>query len=211
MHRSLLCKASPVFEAAFTGEGSFVETRTQSLDLDSSEVSIKSLEHLAQWLYSDGYELPEVVGEIDAHERYTELTDLYVFAEKYVIVDLKNSIIKELWKLQTEKCKCPKLAPIRRIYNNTPDSSPCRRLLAAGYAWNIDMTWYDRPSASERLRCHADFGADVAIELGKRFGGKHSDPFDGEASDFYEMSTAEKRQTKSETELDGCSDEEMES
>ena len=205
VHRNLLCKASPVFEAAFTREGSFVETRTQTLDLDSSEVSVKSLELLVQWLYSDDYELPETAGTIDAHEQYKELADLYVFAEKYVMLDLKNCIIKEFWKLQ--KKKAPRIAPIRRIYENTPHSSPCRRLLAAGYAWTVSMTWYDKPSASERLRCHPDFGADVAIELGKRFSGNHDDPFNGQASDFYEKSSSEKRHAKSEREL---SEEELE-
>ena len=197
MHRNLLCKASPVFEAAFTGENSFVETRTQTFDFDSSEVSIKSLELLAQCLYSHDYKLPEAADTFDLHERYTELADLYVFAEKYVIVDLKHSIMEEFWKLQ--KMNAPRLAPIRRIYENTPDSSPCRRLLAAGYAWNVNMTWYEKESASERLRCHPDFGADVAIELGKRFSGKHQNPFSGKASDFY---TADERKRKSKKKAD---------
>ena len=197
VHRNLLCKASPVFEAAFTGENSFVETRTQIFEFDSSEVSIESLELLVQWLYSDDYKLPEAADIFDVHERYTELADLYVFAEKYVIVDLKHSIIEEFWKLQ--KKKSPRLIPIRRIYENTPDSSPCRLLIAAGYAWNMSMTWYDKESASERLRCHPDFGADVAIELGKRFSGNHQNPFSGKASDFY---TADERKRKSKKKAD---------
>ena len=205
VHRNLLCKASPVFEAAFARESNFVETRTQSLDLDSSEVSIKSLEQLVQWLYSDDYELPEVAGNPDiVRERYMELANLYVFAEKYVIVDLKNSIIKEIWNL-LKVDQFPASTDIHRIYDNTPDSSPCRRLLAAGDAWRIDMIWYDKPSASERLRCHTDFAADVALELGKRLSGKHKDPFEGQVSHFYE------KRTTSEKEQDGSNNEVMES
>ena len=183
MHRNLICKASPVFEAAFTGEGGFVETRTQTLDLDSSEVSIKSLEILVRWLYSDDDELPEVAGISVANDRYKALADLYVFAEKYVIVDLQNIIIKEIWGLQ--KKNAPGLiSAVSRIYDNTPTSSPCRRLLAAGCAWNINMAW-DLPSTSEFLRSNTDFSADLAIELGKRCSGSHKNPFSGEASDFY--------------------------
>ena len=209
MHRNLLCTASPVFEAAFTGEGSFVETRTQTFDLDSSEVSIKTLEHLVQWLYSNDYELPETAGIVSPHDRYIELTDLYVFAEKYVIVDLKNSIIRELWRLH--ETKVPSSTPIRRIYDNTPGSSPCRRLLAAGYAWKISLAWYDKPSASKHLSCHTDFGADVAIQLARRFSGNHLDPFDGDASEFYVTSTTEKRHTEIENVLEARNGDEMES
>ncbi|KAL8794313.1 MAG: hypothetical protein Q9195_003139 [Heterodermia aff. obscurata] len=194
VHRNLLCKASPVFEAAFTGGASFVETKTQTFDFDSSEVSIKSLGHLVQWLYSDDHRLIQEASLINIHDWYTELADLYVFAEKYVIVDLKNSIIEEIWKaLVVAGDVIPGPTHIRRIYDNTPDSSPCRRLLAAVYGWSMDTTWPEEAEAFEHLRCHADFGAKVAIELGKRLIGDNENPLEGEASDFYETPTAEKR------------------
>ena len=189
VHRDVLCKASPVFEAAFTAKGSFVEAETQKMDLDSSEVSADTLERFAQWLYTGDYELSEKVGEPGRQEQSTELGDLFVFAEKYVIMDLKNSIVKKFWDLRLLHQKCSTLGAICRIYTNTPDSSPCRRLFAAEYAWYAILTWYDEPAAPDSMRCNTDFAVDVAIAMAKRLSGKHKNPLHGEVSDFYETSS----------------------
>ena len=202
IHRDVLCKASPVFEAAFNAKGSFLEAETQKMDLDSSEVSINTLERFVQWLYADDYELSDPIGTTELGKQYMELTDLFVFAEKYFVVDLKNNIIKKLWDLRKVRRACLGSDAIRRIYDNTPKSSPFRRLLAAEYTWYASLNWYDEPDAHEVLCCNTDFAADVAIAMAKRLNGKLKNPFIGEASEFYETSSKATKSKKMDDAID---------
>ena len=211
VHRDLLCKASPVFEAAFMTSSSFVEGTTQKMDLENSEVSIHTLGRFAQWLYTGDYQLSEANGLAGVREQYLGLADLFVFAEKYVIVDLKNNIIEKLWDFLNVQRKSPGFDVIRRIYDNTPSSSPCRRLLAVEFAWKVSLNWYEGRYAPKFLHYNVDFAVDVAIGLAKRLSGKHQNPLKGDVSDFYETSSTAETKTNKRKMLDDGTGEEVES
>ena len=57
IHRSLLCNASPVFNAAFHGKGNFQETETQTMDLIDDDAA--AFDVISRWLYTGTCEFAE--------------------------------------------------------------------------------------------------------------------------------------------------------
>ena len=189
VHRSLLCEASPVFKAAFLGGADYAETTAQEMTLSGPEITIEATEMLVQWLYTKRYEL-KPIREDDTQGRYMQLAALFVLAEKYIIVDLKNNIVDKLFELQATNFQPPQMAVAIFIYDNTPISSPFRLLLAAFFAWHVDMAWFDNTDVTNFLRFNPGLAADLAAQMGKRLSGKHQSPFAQPASLLYSSNSA---------------------
>ena len=189
IHRNLLCEASPVFKAAFLGDTDYTETTAQEMTLSGPEITIQAMELLVQWLYTKDYDL-KPIRKGDTQGRYMQLASLFVLAEEYIMVDLKNNIIDRLFELQAARLQPPQIPIIEVIYENTPISSPFRLLLAAYYAWHVDMDWYAGAESTKVLHSHPIFAADVAVQMGKRLSGKHQSPFTQPASQLYSSNSA---------------------
>ena len=189
IHRNLLCEASPVFKAAFLGDTDYVETTAQEMTLSGPEITIEAMELLVQWLYTKRYELKPVSLD-DTQGRFMQLASLFVLAEEYIMVDLKNNIIDRLFELQSARFQPPQMPVIEFIYENTPISSPFRLLLAAYCAWHIDMDWYAGAETIQCLHSNPMFAGDLAVQLGKRLSGKHKSPFKQPASLLYASDNA---------------------
>ena len=99
------------------GDGTFTESSTQVMTLSSPEVTIDAVERFAQCLYTGDFDISRATGLKNAQVTYMQLAELYVFADKDVLVDLKNSVINKFFDLRTNKntkeLGAPRLAVIR--------------------------------------------------------------------------------------------------
>ncbi|KAG7005970.1 hypothetical protein G7Y79_00017g043520 [Physcia stellaris] len=198
VHRNLVCQASPFFKSAFTGDGEYVETSTQSMDLSGTEVTVDAVNRFVEWLYTRCYALSSTSTPQETQERYMELARLFIFAEEYIVVDLKNDIVDKLFDIKAKCVDPPRLPLVRYVYENTPMGSPFRQLLVAYYSWHIDMEWYGREAISTQLYKNPEFTTDLAVSLGKRLDGKHKSLFDGKPSDLYAVKNTESGQKEAE-------------
>ena len=168
------------------------------MTLSGTEVTVDAVNRFVEWLYTHCYGLSSTGTADKVHERYMELARLFVFAEKYDVVDLKNDIIDKLFESRAKTAVPPQLPLIRYIYENTPMGSPFRRLLVAHYTWHINMDWYGRESTPAWLYENSEFAADLAVSLGKQLNVKHKSLFDGKPSDLYAVKSTDSGQKEAE-------------
>ena len=108
------------------------------------------------------------------------LAKVYAAAEKYGIIELKNTLIDLLFRMTRAipRPKPPTYTVLRYVYNTTPTSSPLRSLLVAWYTWHIDATWYETNDILGTLYEIPDFAAELAYSNGTRMSGLvKSSPF----------------------------------
>ena len=194
VHRKLVCQASPFFKSAFTGDGEYVEASSQSMDLSGTEVTVDAVNLFVEWLYTHCYALSSTDTSDENDKEYMELARLFVFAEKYVVVDLKNDIIDKLFQLHVKDANPPQMPVVQYVYENTPMSSPFRQLLVDHYTWHIDLVWYGYEGTPPGLYENPEFAADLAVSLGKRLEGKHKSLYDGKPSDLYAVQSTDSGQ-----------------
>ena len=283
IHRSLLCNASPVFNAAFHGKGNFQETETQTMDLIDDDAA--AFDVISRWLYTNTCEFAEefpkdmgflarlatfkkwphviptpesiadagFVSDADAepgaaldrvkcnrcsqclndwnsahnaltqhhiwsskcsyvHEAlealnptrlslkddefsgtyFTRLTSIYVTAEKYCMIALKNEIIDLFFRFRraSPRPKPPSSDIISYIYGNTPSNSPLRQLVVDWYTWHVNKEWYQQDTTRVTLRECPDFAVDLACSMSLKANGvTKSSPLDGRSDIYHEEST----------------------
>ena len=134
IHKPLLVESADFFRAAF--EGGFKEAGEGKLSLpdDSSDV----FQRFQLWLYSGSPMNPdEDLKEIG----WDIFIRLYVFAEKYDLVDLQNITIDFFMARQRILREIPTgMAPVNLIYENTSERSPLRRILVDKTAQLADLS-----------------------------------------------------------------------
>lgn len=179
VHQSILCDASKVFKAAFSGK--FKESSNRSMSLPDDEID--AVERMIRWLYSEKIPLTNPISSETTSMCYWELAKLGTLADKYDITNLNNSIIDELYELQKppKDAYPPKLSIVHYVYANTTVQSFYRKLLVAWYSWHIDLEWYDNKGIRENLAKVPEFAVDLAIAFGTRL--KYPDRKDGFALD----------------------------
>lgn len=166
------------------------------MDLSGTEVTLDAVNRFVEWLYTHCYALSSTSNE--TQERYMELARLFVFAEKYVVVDLKNDIIDKLFDIKAKCVNPPQMPLVRYVYENTPMGAPFRQLLVAHYTWHIGMKWCGHEATPSKLYEIPEFAADLVVSLGKRLEGKHKSLYDGKPSDLYAVKSTNSGQKEAE-------------
>ena len=167
VHMDMLCAVSPFFKSAFMGAGTFKETseRLMTLPKDRS----KTIDRMVQWLYSKKVPYdrnpPVTDSEVDLRDEYQELVMLYVTADKFGVVTLKNDIIDILYDLHVDEEFELMDNIIRYIYRETPDGSSLRRLIVDWYVWHADPKAVRIPGFQRTLRRCPDFAAELVTRL----------------------------------------------
>ena len=132
MHKDTLCRSAPYFKAAL--EGGFKEFEDQVLELpDDDPVAFP---HFQLWLYTgdilESHESPKDIG-------WHVLVSLYLFGDVRGIPRLQNKAVD----LFIDKYVAMKQIPggqINRIYENTLDSSPLRKLMVDVFTFKVILT-----------------------------------------------------------------------
>ncbi len=153
------------------------------------EESADVVERFVQWLYSKGYELSEYATARGADTRYRQLAELYVFADKYDVINLKHNVIDQFFETRGSYMRVPSLSVVTYAYDNSTKMSSFRKLLVAWCCMRLD--WYHTPGIRCWLERNAEFAADIAIALAKTklCGIPTHDPSSlGRPDDYYEAS-----------------------
>lgn len=121
--KDLLCSRSGYFKAALTGN--FREAEDLVVTLEDED--IETFEKLVEWLNTDvlvGYEGPEIADEeFDG----TSLFNVYLFAEKRIILLLQNAAVDAIIPLINDGYIPAN--EIRHVWTRTTESSPICKLL----------------------------------------------------------------------------------
>ncbi|KAM0797441.1 hypothetical protein BDR22DRAFT_440417 [Usnea florida] len=121
VYRDILCRSAPYFKAAL--EGGFKESQDQVLELPDDDPTAFS--HFQLWLYTGNIlESHKSAKDID----WRVLISIYLFGDVRGIPGLQNEAIDVLIDKLEAMNKIP-VNQIPRIYKNTLDGSPLRKLV----------------------------------------------------------------------------------
>ena len=142
MHKELLCNTSSYFRAALNG--SFKEAKEQKIELEEEDVT--TFKHFQYWLYSRTLLMTQ---QSENDIEWDILVDLFILGEAHGIPHLQNAAIDGLVSKQISTGWTP-LHLISRIYENTPEKSPIRRLFVDWTHWKAHLNpeteseaWFD--------------------------------------------------------------------
>ena len=171
VHENVLFKASSVFKTAFTSR--FKEGSERTIYLPDDDAALMDV--LVQSLYSPASKLNGI-------DTTMELLHLYVLADKYDVVKIKNTICKRvLSSLHVERSlsargkndtTCPKFSEVEFIYENTTSTAPMRRVLVDWFVWGAGLAWYNTEECRSGLLSVPEFAVDLCAVLGKDFSKK---------------------------------------
>ncbi len=163
-----------MFQSAFLGDGTFTETEDQSMALP--EDTVETVARFAQWLYVQDYELAPNSDSPNTANRYMQLAELYVLADKYYVIGLHNQIIDKLFEMKAKAMSPPGHLLVKFVYQNTSERSSFRKLLVAYYAFHIKLDWYFEDQ-TKTLTAMPEFSADLVQAFARRASGSYTSPF----------------------------------
>lgn len=185
VHEAELFEASPVFKAAFSSD--FKESSQRKMNLPEDDAVLFNL--LIEWLYGHHYDIPQPTGETTKDgTRFMEAMRLYVLADKYSVASLKSRIVKTIFNTVKEgNVTGPNIDTVAYAYQNVPQSSGIRKLLADLYACNINFEWYGRATTKARLQKNPEFATDIILSFVQHASRKGiENPFKGEMPQAYQ-------------------------
>lgn len=165
LHKDRLLQVSPFFKAAFTSN--FQEGLKQTMNLPDEDVG--TIEVFAQWLYTQHYAITSTFAPDEKRsKRLDQPISLYIFAEKYQMLSLKQLLLRELYD-SLDQWGSPTLNQVERIYESTIESSALRKLFMHWFIWKLDATtFWQEARAKEWLQANTDIAADIAVAFSRR-------------------------------------------
>ena len=154
---------------------------SQTMDLVEDDALV--FDQFSNWLYIGKVNLP---AEDSYGMRYVQI---YVTAEKYGMVNLKNYLICHLFRKAQRGPIIPAMDIVKYVYSTTPSSSPLRKLFVELYLAYMRKNYWRSKDYSAELREVPDFAVDFAIALGNKYLGdsmEDSSHFKGNFADYYE-------------------------
>ena len=148
----------------------------------------EAFERLVQWLYSKTYQVsPFPFDPLDPDQTaFLELAALYVAADKYGIIPLKNDVIDRVLQILCRLLTTLSGSPtIDYIYENTTRGSKLRTLVVTIDVWAIKYDWYDSEGTRDFLYQQSEYAAELALQMAKRVNGAEN-PFPTHVSQFRE-------------------------
>ena len=173
VHRDILCKASPFFTSAFMGSsaGEFQEKSKQSMNLPEEDPEI--FDNLIQWIYAKRFpfDIREHAESSYVMATVMHLATLYVAADKYDILELKNDVIHQLWilsgKTQNDVGIGDKI--IEFVYANTVAGSRLRKLLVQWQANSAGSNSLAQKNMKKLARDYPEYAADLLAQFAKQY------------------------------------------
>ena len=189
LHRNLLCHHSTYFQDNFGEEHKNKTGKLELLDQDP-----RAFELLVKWLYQgkidDVSDMP-----MDKKWDYADACQkLYLLCDKINLPQLKNFAIDQFRKGCFEAGLVPGPEEMKPIYDNTPPSSPFRRLVSRIAARQI-MDPDSQNDAGTYRMCfegNSDFAIDVINAIREGAGGTlFPDPTGGGGCSYHEHANAQ--------------------
>ena len=158
MHKDILCRSAPYFKAAL--EGGFKESKDQILELPDDDPTAFS--HFQLWLYTGTI--------LQSHESAKDISwdvliSLYLFGDVRGIPGLQNEAIDVLID-KSDAMNQIVFYQLPRIYKNTLDGSPLRKLVVDLFTYKKVILTDDFWFHEERKPCYSQqFLIDLAKSL----------------------------------------------
>ena len=152
VHENVLFAASPVFKTAFTSEYKEASARSMYLPDDDADL----MDALIQDLYAPQSALREIGSTM-------EFLRLYVLADKYDIVRVKNRICDLL--VSSSRGLLPSTSEIEYAYENATSERPIRRVLVDLFIWRTNESWFNREENRRWLTSVPEFAVDLCAGL----------------------------------------------
>lgn len=149
VHRDRLFSTSSWFQT--TLNSGLKETALQQISLPKDDPEV--VEIFLQWLYGGSSALCE--------KTFMQLARLYEFANRLFISELKNSIIRTLYKLRKQDQILP-TALIEYVYEHVPEKSPFRKLLIAWFTWHKKSA---KTLTEDVLSTNLQFAAELVLAM----------------------------------------------
>ena len=178
IHMDLLCEASPFFKSAFMGAGNFKETVSKSMKLPEDDPA--TMDRMIQWIYFGYFPVDSEI-ETKSSDQLQEVLmasvmqfmTLYVAADKYGMIELKNDSFHRMcdlvYKKKVDLTRDEGL--VGYIYENTIEGSKLRAFLLA---WHVSYgpQYFKTHWTEKEVHDHPGFTADVLTGLVARATGK---------------------------------------
>ena len=166
VHENVLFKASSVFKTAFTSR--FKEGSERSIHLPDDSATLMDM--LVQSLY-----VPE--SRLNGIHVTTAIFRLYVLADKYDIVTVKNEICKQVLSSLVYQRRLSvrgkrytthaRISAVKLVYEGTTSTARMRRLLVDWFVWGVNSTWFNNEENRSKLLSIPEFAADICAVLAK--------------------------------------------
>lgn len=175
VHKNLLCDHSPYFAAAL--KGSYKES-AGSMEL--KEDNVEAFERLIQWLYKHDIVISPIGNAPTTANRYRELIQLYILADKFDIPRLRNYVMTLLFDTikspdgnfrqgNTNDYEfCPRMSAVLLVYENTLKDSLIRKFMAAFVVWHFTLRTYEDKLFWTRTAKFPELIKDVTVNLARR-------------------------------------------
>ena len=166
VHESELFEASSFFKAAFTSD--FRESWERTMTLPEDDES--AFELFIEWVYHPYFKidpLPIPTSGEKAKYSLMQPVQLYILADKYDALKLKNAILSEIYTVMSSSSKiflnCPEL--IAYVYAHTSPNSSMRRMFADFVS--TQHAWIQRATNQAWLQNHPDVSTAVNVSFAK--------------------------------------------
>ena len=185
VHENVLFDASPVFKTAFTSK--YKEGSERSIYLPDDDADL--MDALIQDLYAPQSALREIGSTM-------ELLRLYVLADKYDIVQVKNRICDCF--VSNIKGLPPSASEIEYAYENATSERPIRRVLVDWFIHRANAAWFNKEENRRWLTSVPEFAVDLCAGLATTFGLRPSYTWQKERSIYWERDPQDPDATESE-------------
>jgi hypothetical protein len=131
--KQMITLSSPYFAAAFNGP--FKEARAKTIEL--KDVTIQTFEHFIHWVEGKGF------SRTFPKSKKTSIA-LFIFGDTYVVPVLRREATDWLVDDNIFSYRHKQYRPedVQYAYDNTPEGSELRNVLADGYLWRCrDVPW----------------------------------------------------------------------
>lgn len=173
VHMEMICNESPFFRSAFMGAGHFEETAQKSMKLPEDDP--ETIDRVVQWIYFKIYPFERKTArkrDSKAHSALMQLARLYVAADKYGIIALKNDVISQLFNIAGLRKTNPEDDMVQYVYSNTTTGSKLRRLMVDWHIWFLNINWFKSDVDGSFVRENSDFSADLIAGMAARIAGR---------------------------------------
>ncbi|MDI1488150.1 MAG: hypothetical protein OHK93_007424 [Ramalina farinacea] len=150
IHAHKLSEVSTFFRAAL--ESGFREAGERMITLSED---VETVDCFVQWVYHQKIRVSE-----------NRNCDLYIFADKYDIPDLKRYALTKLFRI-IWKCRPPAPFKVENWYQHTSATSGLRLLIRDWYFWKASSEYLASKQFHDALIQNPEFAADLVAVLGR--------------------------------------------
>lgn len=139
VHKDFACYYSPVLKAAFNSD--FLEGQTQTYTIEDCKAL--TIKFLVEWIYTQQISFDAIERTTAGKENHLALVGLWILAEKFLIPQLQNHVIRKVYELNHEANTIP-LHCLNYVWENTPPGSPLRLFLLHLFASRARIDLYSK-------------------------------------------------------------------